>query len=381
MSTANDTQPKVTPIIKIVGDFCNLRCKYCFYSCNDQSTPHRMSDVLLEQFLREYLELFDGNCTFIWHGGEPMLAGLRFFEMVISLQRQYTNSQHDLIKNTIQTNATLIDKRWAQFFKEHNFRIGVSIDGDRQSHDRFRVRQDGKSSFDMTMQGISYLRDHDIPFGVIQTLPRSNLGRVNEDFRFFVDALKLDGWGINAFCDFRDTPFARQETITNQEYASYMKRCFDFWLMEDSANLRIREIDSFLAGLFCKRPASCMFNGNCARYISVNWDGKVYPCERFSGQQKFCFGDLSKMSLGKVLTCKKRTQYALTTKQLPIACQMCDWQMKCNNGCTHHRIGAINGIYHYCVARKEIFSYLHNRVKNIMGANEGGEKECPSRRG
>ncbi len=90
---------KVTPIIKVVGDFCNLRCGYCFYSCNNQNTPRKLSDVLLDRFLEEYFSLFDGNCLFIWHGGEPLLAELSFFQRVVDLQRQYKTKAHSCIKN------------------------------------------------------------------------------------------------------------------------------------------------------------------------------------------------------------------------------------------------------------------------------------------
>lgn len=380
MNTGGDVPTKVTPIIKVVGDFCNLRCGYCFYSCHDQSAPHRMSDALLEQFLREYLDLFDGNCVFIWHGGEPMLAGLRLFQIAVDLQWRYTHAGHGRMKNIIQTNATLINERWARFFKENNFRIGVSIDGDRQSHDRFRLQRGGKGSFDLVMRGVSHLREQGVPFGVIQTLPRSNLARVEEDFLFFADVLKLNSWGINAFCDFHNTPFAVQESISNREYADYIKHCVDLWLAEDRANLRIREIDSFLAGLFGKRSTSCMFNGACPRYISVDWDGKVYPCGRFSGQEQFCFGDLTEMSLGEILVNEQRVQHTVAVQQLPQACRVCEWQPMCNNGCTYHRVETGGGMYHYCAARREIFSYLSTKVTEYEKIRKGGKTDAWSER-
>ena len=77
------------PIIKVVSDFCNLRCRYCFYNTRDQLTRTVMSDELLEKFVVEYMELFSGHLFFIWHGGEPLLASLPFFERIVELQREH----------------------------------------------------------------------------------------------------------------------------------------------------------------------------------------------------------------------------------------------------------------------------------------------------
>lgn len=100
----------MVPIVKVVGDFCNLRCRYCFYNTKDQSTRHLMSDQLLEKFLVQYMELFTGRLIFIWHGGEPLLAGLPFFQKAVAVQRENLRDGQT-IQNTIQTNATLIDDK------------------------------------------------------------------------------------------------------------------------------------------------------------------------------------------------------------------------------------------------------------------------------
>lgn len=174
----------VVPIIKVVGDFCNLRCRYCFYNTEDQLTSRIMSDELLDKFLEEYIRLFTNDIMFIWHGGEPLLAGLSFFQKIVNLQTKYRKS-HQIIKNNIQTNATLINDDWAKFFKAHNFRVGVSLDGDKKSHDFFRINNAGHGSFDQAIKGIEILRRYGIEPGIIQTITRGHLNRVREDFIFF----------------------------------------------------------------------------------------------------------------------------------------------------------------------------------------------------
>jgi len=39
--------PVMTPIIKIVGDWCNLKCDYCFYYTRNQTKKTVMSEVIL----------------------------------------------------------------------------------------------------------------------------------------------------------------------------------------------------------------------------------------------------------------------------------------------------------------------------------------------
>jgi sulfatase maturation enzyme AslB (radical SAM superfamily) len=155
---------------------------------------------LLETFIDEYMDLFDGRLIFIWHGGEPLLAGLDFFKLVVRLQQQHVRNDQKL-HSTLQTNGTLVTDEWAAFFAEHDFRIGVSIDGGPRSHDHFRRNFGGRGSFDGVRRGIEMLRRHGLEPGIIQTLTRDNLPRAAEDLSFFTDILKLRGWGTNTYLD------------------------------------------------------------------------------------------------------------------------------------------------------------------------------------
>lgn len=225
----------MVPIIKVVGDFCNLRCTYCFYHTRDQQTYHVMKKDLLERFLAQYMDLFGGNLMFIWHGGEPLLAGRNFFENVVVTQARLHRSHHSSVVNLIQTNATLVDEQWARFFKEHEFRVGVSLDGDAESHDRFRKKYDGQGSFEEVRRGIEILRHHGLEPGIIQTLTHETIPRVREDFRFFTDILGAKGWGTNHYLDLQKmNERMSEQTITPQELTEYLKALIDLWLEEDN---------------------------------------------------------------------------------------------------------------------------------------------------
>jgi len=352
----------MVPIIKIVGDFCNLRCQYCFYNTRDQLTRNVMSSELIEKFLVEYLELFSGHLFFIWHGGEPLLAGLSFFERVLELQKKHAKKEQT-IKNAIQTNATLVDDKWAEFFKAHDFKVGVSLDGDKDSHDHFRMNHGGGGSFDRVVRGIEVLRRHGIEPGVIQTLTHDNTANVREDFNFFANILGAKRWGVN---DFFDTDTINQamldQSITNEELIDFLKTYIDMWLTQDNGEIQIREIENFMAGVLGKRASSCTFNGACTGYFCLEHDGKVYPCDRLSNRSELLFGNLSSQSLLEILNGPPRLRYAEGVNTLHPDCSSCEWQKTCHNGCTANRIGGVGGKYYFCETRKATFGYLRDKL-------------------
>lgn len=369
-------QRVIVPIIKVVGDFCNLRCSYCFYHGQDQSSLHVMDDKLLEKFLDQYMILFTGRLTFIWHGGEPLLAGLPFFEKIVLLENQF-HRKHQKIRNLIQTNGTLINKDWALFFKAHNFRVGISLDGNRKSHNRFRVNETGVGSFDQVVRGIGILRKYGLEPGFIQTVASDNIDNVEEDFNFFTNDLEIKKWGINVYCNSDgDNKAMINQDVSNTEFTWYLKEYIKLWLDKDSEKLLIREIDNFFAGALKKKPLSCSFNASCVYHFSLDYDGKIYPCDRSSNRPDLLLGDLSKQTLLEILTGSKRFEYINNVTQLPSDCLDCKWKTVCNNGCPMLRVEGITGKDYYCETRKAIFEYAEKLVQKYtnLAERQGGEK-------
>lgn len=366
----------LTPIVKVVGDFCNNRCGYCFFHDKDQFSPKKMSINLLASFIRQHAEIFSGNIGFIWHGGEPLLAGLDFFNKIISLQEEYIKNGR-IIHNSIQTNGILITDKWATFFKKHAFGVGVSLDGDKESHDKFRVDHVGRGTFDKTMRGIEILRRHQIEPSIIQTATCTTTTKLKENFNFFTDILKLRSFSINAYSDISGiNKFMAGQGLSNDDLARYIIQYIDLWLNYDDTDLRIREIDNFLSGIYGKRALNCSFNGSCFTYYTVDSSGMVYPCDRLSSNVDLCFGDLNKQSLAEILFGEKRQTYIGKINTLNSDCATCKWQHACNNGCTFHRIGNIDGKYYYCEARKAIFSYLLDKTIKIARNNSSIKLPC-----
>lgn len=323
-----------------------------------------MDERLLEKLIAEYMDIFDNRIAFVWHGGEPLLAGISFFQRIIEHQKKYLKPGQS-IRNSLQTNGTLLNDNWAIFFKKHGFRIGVSLDGTEETHNRFRKTKQQTSSFKRVIDGIKTLRRNGIEPGIIQTVTHSNLKQSKEIFEFFSRELKLKGWGINPFIDVTNTNNKMSgESITCNEFSDLLKVAIDLWLEKDDANLCIREIENLAAGVLGKQTLNCSYNGCCTGFFCVEYDGRVYPCDRFTDHPEYLFGDLSTQSLRDILNGQERLRYAASVNSLPAECIDCQWLSACHNGCTHHRLGSISEKYYFCDSRKQLFSHLHSIINN-----------------
>ena len=154
-------------MVKPSGASCNLACTYCFYTEKENlygdPAPFRMPPEVLESFIRQYIECQNARgVQFAWQGGEPTLLGIDYFRSIVSLQGKYAGGKK--VTNTIQTNGTLLTDDWCRFSKRNGFLVGLSIDGPRELHDRYRVKGNGQPTFETVMSGLALLRKHKVSF-------------------------------------------------------------------------------------------------------------------------------------------------------------------------------------------------------------------------
>jgi len=128
VQTKKHAKRSLSLIIKVVST-CNLACRYCDA---DIYSNHRMSLDTVSQIITKALDYAD-RVEFIWHGGEPLLMGIQFYEKVVELQKRYRR-KGQTIENALQTNGTLINQEWVDFFKANDFHVGVSLDGPPEVH-------------------------------------------------------------------------------------------------------------------------------------------------------------------------------------------------------------------------------------------------------
>ena len=346
----------------MIGDNCNLKCTYCFYNKLDQEHASEFGIDDLRNFFKQIKEMQSSPYRFIWHGGEPLLKGFDTFQEIVKAQTEIFDDYND-VENLLQTNATLVTKKWAVFFRENNFKVGISLDGDKESNDNHRIYKHGQSSFMKVIRGIEILKEEGIEPAIIQTVPKRNLKNVSTDFDFFFDKLQAKSLAIN-ISDVQYTADATLEAVTPDEGFELYKTLFHKWLERKDKNIRVREIENFLLGLTGNTPKSCSFNGTCGHYISIEGNKDVYPCDRLSFSKKYYLGNLNTETYKEILEGERMQKFRELVTDKPEPCKTCEWQKMCNNGCTALRNPETNH-YKFCEARKKTFAYISNYINTV----------------
>ncbi len=347
--------------VKIVGDFCNVRCSYCRNRDFDQDANTVMSDATLERLFIFLNSLQQAQIRMNWHGGEPLLAGKKFFSHILKIENQYKQKSW---VNSVQTNAMLIDNEWANIFQNNHFGIGVSIDGNEQTHNINRINVAGLGTYKKAMRGVEILRHHDIYPGVICTVTKKTVRRAKEIFRGLVDA----GFKSIAFNAFYNTASSYSEddiySLTNQEWLMFLTEIFESWLALNDPSVHVREIDGILAWFKLKSSNSCLYKGACHQWFVVYYTGDMYPCERFGKITHF--GNINSFgTFHDLLNNSTFLKWKETVERLPKKCQCCNLQKLCHNGCVSHRKADAEGVplYAYCESRLGFYNYIKNRLE------------------
>ncbi len=288
---------------KTVSEACNLACDYCYYSrCNGRPEKIEViSDEVLEKFIKEYMEMSNGYTSFAWQGGEPLLAGLDFFEKVVFLQAKYA-PQNTIISNAIQTNGTLINQKWAKFFEKYNFLVGVSLDGPESINDARRLTGSGAGSFKSIMNGIGYLKAENVDFNILTVLHENNINKAQELMEFYHKE-KVNFVQFIPCMDFNSQDINKpgRFLITPKEYGNFLCEVFDFWYQNGYPETSIRFFDNMLAVYLHEEAQLCTHRKTCPKSIVFEQNGDAYPCDFYIHEDHF-LGNIYSSSLQSIIT-------------------------------------------------------------------------------
>jgi uncharacterized protein len=187
MRTAAEPRPSIEMLVLQSTPFCNLDCSYCYLP--DRTSKRQMSVATLQRtFERVFASPFLSNhLTVLWHAGEPLVPGVAYYENAFAIIDRL-KPQNLAISHSIQTNATLLNQQWIDFFRAREVRVGTSIDGPPDLNDRSRRTRAGGGSFEQTMRGIRLLQQHNYPFHVITVLTRESLRQPRRLFDFYLES-------------------------------------------------------------------------------------------------------------------------------------------------------------------------------------------------
>jgi len=353
-----------TPIVKPVNGMCNLSCLYCYTSGLKKCIiRNRMSS----KTLRAVINLFcrdQEDIEFIWHGGEPLLAGLEFYREAVEAQRTW-EKQGKKIKNFLQTNATLITSEWTRFFAENNFLVGVSLDGPKEFHEQVRRYPTGKGSYDEVMRGISLLRQAGIFNGIICSISTVNVGFPKEIFNFFLteNIKKLKFARVKNIGHCGDVSSL---VISPAQYADFMITIFDLWLELDDSEVEIRDIESVVSLILGGNKRECIYMGQCDQFVTVYSDGSIYGCDSFPKTNDLYFGSVFDKPTMVRSNSRLQNFRELLEKRKGF-CRTCDWYFICKGGCAkdcYEQLDSIEPLSEVCENLQRYFEYISTKIRS-----------------
>ena len=374
----NIANPFAKPLyimLKPAGAHCNLACKYCYYLEKNKLYPtaqrHLMSDEMLEQFTREYIEAQTMNqVLFTWHGGEPLLRSIDFYRKALSLQQKYAGGRR--IDNVIQTNGTLLTDEWCEFFAQNHWLVGISIDGPQPDHDHYRLTAAGKPSWKKVMQGIKLLKKHGVEWNAMAVVNADNANHPLEFYRFFkengcqflqftpiVERLTRheDGRTLASLAD-KDEISLSEASVAPEQWGYFLCAIFDEWVRKDVGKIFVEIFDCTLANWMGISPGICAYSKECGHAGVMEHNGDVYSCDHFVFPE-YKLGNIRDHSLIDMLYGEQQQEFSrLKHSSLPRQCKECDMEFACHGECPKNRFmkdkygdSGLNylcpGYYHY----------------------------------
>ena len=355
--TDNIATPFAKPLyvmLKPAGAHCNLACKYCYYlekdNLYDKSHRHIMSDEMLEQFTREYIEAQTmPQVLFTWHGGEPLMRSIDFYKKALALQKKYARGRR--IDNVIQTNGTMLTDEWCEFFAQNNWLVGISIDGPQKYHDHYRLTSTGNPSWQKVMHGIELLKKHHVEWNAMAVVNAYNADHPLEFYHFFKDngcqylqftpiverlTKHQDGRTLASLADDKEIPLA-DFSVTPEQWGNFLCAIFDEWVRNDVGKMFVEIFDCTLANWMGVLPGICAYSKNCGHAGVMEHNGDVYSCDHFVFPE-YKLGNIRDHTLIEMLYGDKQHAFSrLKHTSLPRQCKECDMEFACHGECPKNR--------------------------------------------
>lgn len=380
-------------MLKPAGASCNLACRYCYYLeksrlYDDAASASAMSDELLEEFTRQYLEAQTmPQVLFTWHGGEPLLRPLSFYRRALALQRKYARGRQ--IDNCLQTNGTLLTDEWCEFLRENRFLVGISIDGPQPLHDAYRLTRGGRPTFDAVMRGIRLLQKHGVEWNAMAVVHRLNAEQPLEFYRFFreigcqylqftpvVERVVRRDDGCSLAAGSEQGGALTDHSVTPSQWGRFLCTLYDEWVRRDVGRLFVQLFDATLANWVGEPPGVCSLSSSCGHAAVMEHNGDVYSCDHFVFPA-YRLGNIRRQSLTQLLYSERQQQFGRQkTEGLPRQCRECSYLFACHGECPRNRF-AVDAygephLNYLCTGYRQYFAHVAADMDFMRAELEAG---------
>jgi len=374
--------PTDTPFLvmaKPSGPVCNLDCRYCYYLGKTHLFPagehFRMSDEMLETYVRSFIEASPGPYVhFVWHGGEPTLLGLEFYRNALRLQERYLPARWTCINN-LQTNGVLLDDEWCSFLAEHQFHVGISIDGPARLHDACRVDKAERPTHHQVTHALRTLQRHGVAADVLCTLTAVNAPPPTEVYRFFLDQ------GVRWL---QFLPVVRREvdgsisewSVTPEAMGTFLCTVFDEWVRHDVGRIAVQVFEECIRVRTGEPASLCIMAETCGRALAMEHDGSVYACDHFVDPEHR-LGNVAADSLAALVDARQQVAFGDAKRAgLPGYCRDCPVLTVCNGGCPKDRFVSAPdgeaGLNYLCPGFRRFYTHVAPYTERIAALSRRG---------
>jgi len=387
-------------MIKPAGALCNMDCPYCFYLHKTELLDHRpnarMSEEVLEQHIRQYIEANTGDeVVFSWQGGEPTIMGLPFFEKAVELQRRFRRPGQR-IENDLQTNGLLLDDRWVAFLRREGFFVGLSIDGPKDLHDRYRVTKGGGPTFDRVMAAARRLHAAGVPFATLCVVNRDVAREPSRVWRFLADEVGSPRIQFTpcveprAFTsaspatippadrpilgDPRARPGSAGSIVTDwsvdpDDYGTFLCTIWEEWMARDFGRVFVNHFETAVAQALGMPAQTCVSSPVCGKALAVEHDGSLFSCDHFV-YPDFRLGNILETHEGDLAFSRRQVEFGLgKSDSLPGYCRACEHLDLCWGECPKNRLvrtpDGEPGLNYLCAALKRFYSRVRRDLPEI----------------
>ena len=354
-------------ILKLPGETCNINCSYCYEKRSPKLGIKKMEISTIQKFLN----LAGGSPLAVeLHGGEPLLAGKNTFKEILKLLEGYNGP----IEVTLQTNATLIDREWAEILTGYdvNMAISISLDGD-QTANQFRLSYANKETINKVEEGLRVLHESGISTGVACTVTKLSLERGPQILEYFASLPTVRHVKFNPCFDY-DVSLENEYragsgipiwSITPMEFEGFLEDVFLYWKKGLYETVTIDPVMSVIRAVDGRDNNFCVYSEKkCAHVLTLYPNGDLTSCDELNANDSRLANVNELSTLDEVRSLKSNQKLKEGLQEILEDCSECDYYNVCKGGClaTRKRYKGSRYYEEYCLYKKKLIDFVREEV-------------------
>jgi uncharacterized protein len=364
-----------------ITNMCNLSCDYCYA---ETLFPGKKTNLFTNELYRTTIEKLFGaskakQIDVVFHGGEPLLHKAAWFEEACAFATEEAGRRGKTVAFSMQSNLTLLTDAHVSVFCKYGLRVGVSLDGDAEVHNKMR------GAFDTTIKNLRILLQSDLFGGIIIVISHHNFDKLPEFFAL-LERLGVGTFHLNIASSVgRGAPVAH---LGAEKTFQAFRDCVDGMLAREGRVIdtrMIRKISQFISPpkqtseAFKQLRCDNMFCHAGVTMVAVQHDGGVFPCgcAGSSGNMKgFQLANVRDATEDRAHYFGKLEAFHAKKEKYYTECVRCPARFICEHGCPAFDHTDPITPEHTCLATKLLYEHLlsldRDKLASLVAAHESG---------